>query len=69
MATEARRGWVGGLAMTRGGMREMRRSAWERCARMALLLLTLDEAMVECWRVAGEEVKVREVVQGEARGR
>ena len=46
IATDARRGCVGGLAMTRGGMREMRRSACERCAKMALLLLTLDEAMV-----------------------
>ena len=65
MATEARRGWVGGLAITRGGMREMRRSAWERCARMALLLLTLDEAMAGCCRVTLDVDRVREVVWGE----
>jgi hypothetical protein len=46
MATDARRGCVGGLAITRGGMREMRASACARCAKMAPFVLMLDEAML-----------------------
>lgn len=59
MATEARRGWVGGDAITRGEMREIRRSACERWAKMAVLLLTLDEAIVGGEYERGLVVKVR----------